>query len=89
MARAALGLDATTVTRIRREIAQVARERDYAWPALRLNQFNWYIELFAADALVNGLTAALATGLGRHLRRFLADRRNLGPGLRSAICPGT
>src|SRR3954447_22899676 len=80
-ARDALGLDARSVARIRREIASVARGADYAWPALRLNQFNWYVDLFAADARVNGRTATLASGLGRHLRRFLRDARNLGPGL--------
>ena len=32
----------------------VATSRDYRWPALRLNQFNWYAAMFAADAIVNG-----------------------------------
>src|SRR4051794_18603129 len=86
-ARAALGLDAASAGRIRREIAHVARGPDYAWPALRLNQFNWYVDLLAADARVNGRTAALASGLERHLRRFFGDERNLGPGLRFRYLP--
>jgi hypothetical protein len=86
-ARAALALEAHTVARIRQEIARVARGPDYAWPATRLNQFNWSVELFAADAHVNGATATLANGLARHLRRFLADGHNLGPGLRFRYLP--
>ena len=54
----------------------------YAWPAVRLNQFNWSVAIFAAHAAVNGDSATLAAGLGRHLDAFLgAAARNLGPGL--------
>ena len=71
-ARAELGLDADTVARIRDELARVAASRDWRWPALRLNQFNWYAAVFAADAGVNGTAAALASGMRRHLDAFLA-----------------
>src|SRR4051812_5838743 len=53
-ARRALGLDAATVERMRTEIALVARSDRWRWPALELNQLNWYATMFAADATVNG-----------------------------------
>ena len=93
-ARAELGLDADTVARIRDELARVAASRDWRWPALRLNQFNWYAAVFAADAGVNGTAAALASGMRRHLDAFLAaagrpggEAGNLGPGLRFNYLP--
>ena len=88
-ARTVLGLAPASSDRIREQIALVARGPDYAWPALRLNQFNWATTLFAADAEVNGQTAALASGLGHHLERFLSQAsRNLGPGLHFYYLPG-
>jgi hypothetical protein len=94
LARDAIGLDARTVARIRDEIHQVATSEDWRWPALRLNQINWYAAVFAADAIVNGERHALADGLGRHLASFLAGvapqgakAGNLGPGLRFHYLP--
>ena len=87
LARDVLGLDAATVAAIGSQIARVARSREWRWPALRLNQFNWYCALFAAHATVNGATDVLARDMGRHLSAFLADRRNLGPGLRFRYLP--
>jgi hypothetical protein len=94
LARDVLGLEPADVARIRRQIHRVATGRDYAWPALRLNQINWYSAMYAADALVNGETAALANGTGRQLERFLGgasdDGRaagNFGPGMRFHYLP--
>src|SRR3954452_21146765 len=84
-ARDELGLDARTTSRIRQEIATLARSPDWRWPALALNQLNWYATVFAADATVNGRTRTLATDLARHIARFTASRGNpgnFGPGLR-------
>ena len=94
-ARDALGLAPADVARIRREVHRVATSRDYAWPALRLNQINWYCEMYAADAIVNGTRTALAEGMARQLARFLAGTRdhgrggvgNLGPGLHFRYLP--
>ena len=86
-ARRQLGLEASLVARIRHQIARVARSPDWRWPALRLNQFNWYATMFAADATVNGRGATLAGGLGRHIARFAAGP-TLGPGLRFNYVPG-
>jgi hypothetical protein len=93
VAREALDLPAGDIARIRRQVHRVATGRDYAWPALRLNQINWYCEIYAADALVNGERAALATGMARQLARFLASRPhgravgNFGAGLRFHYLP--
>ena len=68
------------------------RGPDFRWPALRLNQFNWHIALFAADAIVNG-AGRRSLRAGAPPRRFLGgvpaprDRRNLGPGLRFRYLP--
>jgi hypothetical protein len=93
-ARDALGLDDESVARIREQIHAVATSRDWRWPALRLNQFNWYVAIFAADALVNGTSDVFADGMARHLERFLAATSrtaakagNLGEGLRFHYLP--
>ncbi len=81
-AHGALALDPETRAAIARQVGQVAASPAYAWPAVRLNQFNWPVAIFAAHAAVNGDSATLAAGLGRHLDAFLAAAaRNLGPGL--------
>ena len=94
LARDALRLDGGTVARIRDEIHQVATSEDYRYPALRLNQINWYIAVLAADATVNGAHAAFVTGVHGHLEHFLAGvapqpgaAGNLGAGLRFHYLP--
>jgi len=94
LARNVLGLDDATVARIRDEVHRVAASPDWRWPALRLNQLNWYCDIFAADAIVNGERETLATDMARHLARFLGGARahgtaagNLGPGLRFHYLP--
>ena len=88
-ARRAIGLDARTVRLIRRQLATVAASPDWRWPALVMNQLNWYATVFAADATVNGTGRTLAWTLSRHLARFTAEASshgdvpgNFGPGLR-------
>ncbi|HEY6887387.1 MAG TPA: hypothetical protein VI300_06390 [Solirubrobacter sp.] len=94
LARDALRLDAPTVARIRDEIHRVATSSAWRWPAVRLNQINWYCAVLAADAVVNANTSALARGMGGHIARFLAGvapqrvkAGNLGPGLRFHYLP--
>jgi hypothetical protein len=93
-ARDVLGLESDTVARIRDQIGRVAASPGWRWPAIRLNQFNWPVAMFAADATVNGNTAPLARGLARHLETFLAGAvgrggaaGNLGRGLRFHYLP--
>ena len=87
-ARRALGLDAATTRAIERQLARVIASPAWRWPALLLNQFNWYATIAAADATVNGDGRALATGLRRHIDRFVARAHdNFGPGLRFRYDP--
>ena len=89
VARRELALPRRDVDAIRARIRRVARSRAFRWPALNLNQINWYVELIAARAVVEQRPRLLAQGFRRYLNRFLAGVRprgraagNLGPGLR-------
>ena len=93
-ARAALKLEAPLVDRIRRQVALVARGKRWRWPAVRLNQLNWYATFAHADAVVNGRDHALATVMRRQLARFTREARgtggragNLAGGLRFQYLP--
>ena len=87
-ARRALRLDAATARAIERQLARVIASPAWRWPALLLNQFNWYATIAAADATVNGHDRALAAGLRRHIDRFVARAHdNFGPGLRFRYDP--
>lgn len=87
-ARKELDLPEQTVEMIRDRVARVAAGSYWRWPALKLNQFNWHVLVFAADATVNGNDRALAGGTRRHLSRFLSRKKeNLGPGLRFRYLP--
>ena len=93
-ARRELALGERTVELIRDRIHRVASGVYWRWPALRLNQINWYSLVYAADAEVTGDRSGLARGLGRQLQRFVARSRpsagmagNLGPGLRFHYLP--
>ncbi len=88
LARRALHLPCRTVALIKDRIRRLARSQDWRWPALRLNQFNWYVEIFAATAVVNGERSVLARGMRRHLARFAAGaRRNFGAGMHFHYLP--
>lgn len=93
-ARATIGLDARLVARIKRQVKSIARGERGRWPALLLNQLNWYATFATADAVVNGQERALATTLGRHLQRFTRGAHgragqagNLAGGLRFQYLP--
>ncbi len=87
-ARRELDLPETTVELIRDRVKRVAAGSYWRWPAIRLNQMNWHILVFAADAEINGNDRALARGTRAHLDRFLGNARsNFGPGLRFHYLP--
>ena len=69
-ARRQLGLPAETAARIRSAIHETARSAFWRWPALRLNQVNWYALVYAADATVTGDSTLLRRDLALQLRRF-------------------
>ena len=53
-AREALGLDQATADLIADRIISHRRGSFWRWPALRLNQINWYARIYAAAAAVGG-----------------------------------
>src|SRR5687768_3778153 len=69
-ARRALGLPERTAARIRGAIHRTARSAFWRWPAIRLNQVNWYALMYAADATVTGDGRMLRRDLALQLRRF-------------------
>ena len=87
-ARKELELPEQTIEMIRDRVKRVAAGAYWRWPAIKLNQMNWHILVFAADATVNGNDKALADGTRAHLAKFLSRKKaNLGPGLRFRYLP--
>ena len=97
LARGALGLDARAAGTIAGAIRRCATSPFYAYPALRLNQINWPIEIYAWAALVAGETRLLHHDFRLQLVRF-ADALTravppyripfTGPGYRFHYVPG-
>ncbi|HEX6023116.1 MAG TPA: hypothetical protein VFZ00_14055 [Solirubrobacter sp.] len=73
-----------------------ATGRFWRWPALRLNQVNWYVRMYAAAATAGGPEASLHDQILRQLRRFIdgakrpmekATISNFGPSYRFHYLP--
>src|SRR3954468_24161610 len=71
-ARDALQLDAATVTKIRNAIHRTAHGPFWRYPAIRLNQINWYTLMYAADATATGDATLPKRDMPLQLRRFFA-----------------
>jgi hypothetical protein len=85
-ARRALGLSDETAAAIADRIHRVASSHFWRWPAMRLNQVNWYALMYAADATVTGRPGLLRRDLRAQLARFVRGR-NFGAGLRFQYLP--
>lgn len=70
LARAPLGIDAASADAMLTAIHRCATSPFYAYPALRLNQINWPIEIHAWAALVLGDHGLLHHEVRLQLRRF-------------------
>lgn len=95
-ARTALGLSDRSIALIRDRIGKSANSTFYAYPALRLNQINWPIEIYACADAVLGTTHLLRHDCRLQLSRFAdaltrpADGMrtpNSGPGYRFHYFP--
>ena len=95
-AREALGLSPETRGLVRQRILLCANDGFYAYPALRLNQISWPIEIYAHAATVSGDPKLLRRDAGNQFRRFAAGiarpmpgmhSPNLGPGYRFHYLP--
>ena len=89
LARRQLRLSSALGRRIVQSIHAVAMSRFWRWPAIRLNQFNWYARIYSADALVTGRSRLVRRDLRRQIARFTSSSRNLGPGLRFHYVPNS
>jgi hypothetical protein len=95
LARRELGLSRRQSELIADRIHRTAHGSFYRWPAIRLNQINWYALMYAADATVTGNGAMLRRDLKLQIDRFVAGARghgaavagNLGPGLHFQYLP--
>jgi hypothetical protein len=92
-AREVLGVDGDLIAD---RVVRCANGRFWRWPALRLNQINWYSRMYVAAASVGGDASALHGELLRQVRRFVdgaavpmagATTSNLGPGYRFHYLP--
>ena len=70
MARDEIGLTAAEATHIREHVRAAAYNAFYFYPALRLNQINWPIEIYAAAADVTGDERLLRNDCRAQLSRF-------------------
>src|SRR3954447_1836102 len=92
-AREALGVDGSLIAQ---RIISTTNGSFWKWPALRLNQINWYARMYVAAARVGGDAGSLHDELLKQLRRFVDGARrpmhgatvaNLGPSYRFHYLP--
>ena len=97
LARGPFGLDGVTADTIAGALGRCARSPFYAYPALRLNQINWPLEIFAWTAAVTGDTWLLHHETRLQLGRFADALTRVvppyripftGPGYRFHYVPG-
>ncbi|MDA0137727.1 hypothetical protein OJ962_09475 [Solirubrobacter sp. CPCC 204708] len=93
-ARDVLGVDGDLIAN---RIISTATGDFWRWPALRLNQINWYARMYVAAGVVGGDREDLHDQLLKQLRRFVdgakkpmsgAKIANLGPSYRFHYLPG-
>lgn len=94
-AREVLGLDGDLIAD---RIVSTASGAFWRWPALRLNQANWYVRMYAAAAEVGGEKSGFHEQILKQLRRFVDGAKkpmsgaaisNLGPSYRFHYLPGS
>ncbi|HEY8492337.1 MAG TPA: hypothetical protein VIN04_00495, partial [Myxococcota bacterium] len=81
-AREALGLGPDDVALIRDRVTKAANSTFYAYPALRLNQINWPIEIYAHAVAVGGDPHLLRHDCRLQLTRFADALTRPAPGMR-------
>jgi hypothetical protein len=94
LARRELGLSEALADAIADRIHRTAVGSFFRYPAIRLNQINWFALVYAANATVTGSPRLLRHDLRLQIERFAARARgnvavagNLGPGLRFNYLP--
>jgi hypothetical protein len=87
-ARDALGLDLQTRALIQDRLRRVANGPYWRYPTLRLNQINWYAEVYSAATEATGDTSWLHRDLRGQLRAFVRSIRSPAPGTAGSLGPG-
>ena len=88
-ARRALNLPDATVGLIEDRIRRNATSQFYLYPALRLNQINWPVEIYVHATRVTGASVLVQRDLRAQFDRFAHALRNPAPGMRIAnLGPG-
>jgi hypothetical protein len=94
-ARDIVGLPPQTSALIAQRLREVARGSFWRYPALRLNQINWFATVYSAAAETNGDVGVLSRDLHAQVTRFVqgvlhpppGGAGNLGPGMRFHYVP--
>jgi hypothetical protein len=88
LARDALGLDPTVQALIADRLRRVAEGPYWRYPTLRLNQVNWYAEVYNAAALATGNPVYLQRDLRGQLAALIRSIRDPAPGTAGTLGPG-
>lgn len=78
-ARDELGLTAERADLIVARVRAVAHGEFFRWPSIRLNQWNWQADLYAADWAVSGDAQLMREDYRAQLVRFVASARQPAP----------
>ena len=81
-ARRELDLPAGTVKLIEERIRTCATSEFYLYPALRLNQINWPVEIYVHAVRITGDPRLVTHDLRQQFDRFVHAMRNPAPGMR-------
>jgi hypothetical protein len=87
-ARNALGLSPELSALIAQRLREVARGPFWRYPAMRLNQINWYAQVYAAAAETSGDTGLLSRDLLAQVNRFVHGILHPRPGAAGNLGPG-
>ena len=87
-ARDALGLDPGVQALLADRLRRVAEGPYWRYPTLRLNQINWYGEVYNAAWLATGNPAYLQRDLRGQLAAFVRSIRNPAPNTAGSLGPG-